>query len=347
MTCHPVKVSIVIPVYNIGATIGSTLESIFAQTEPSFEIICVNDGSTDNGETLAILNSYAAKDSRVRVITQKNGGPETARTHGLSLAQGKFVYVCDQDDLLHPQLLEYCLWVAETYHVEFVAFRYRPFHGDIPHIDSLPQNFASIPLLVADDNIRKTSPTTYLNTHKFHIDSWVQFSSTELARKVPFTVGTSLSRPFALIKRASRWARSTAILYFYNDNQQTSMSHRTISLAGVEDLRKEAQAFFDVYADERANGDPIGLWAQQCRGYLIKRIKITYNAIQRGKSLTREERRLRLQLFTTILYEFFIKKKVPFHYVAFRHKLPYILLLIRFYSICKKREASCIKASRK
>lgn len=336
MTSTSVKVSIVIPVYNIGDVIGRTLESIFAQTESSFEIICVNDGSTDGGKTLAVLDSYAAKDSRIRVITQKNAGPDVARSYGVTLANGKYVYVCDQDDILHPQLLEYCLWVVETYRVEFLAFCHQSFADEDCQINPLPGDFALIPHIVADSTLRKTSPQDYLRAHQLHIDPWVHFSSAELARKVLFSADTSLSRPFALIQMASRWVLSSAILYFYNRSQQNSMTHCSVSLERIARLRKEVQTFFDLYAEERAKGDPIGLWEQQCQNYMIKLVKMTYNMIRCGKSLSKQARNERLQLFTNILYDFFAEKKIAFRHVAFKHKIAYILLFIKFFPSYKK-----------
>lgn len=75
------KVSIVIPVYNVEKFLPECLDSIIAQTFSDFEVICVNDGSTDN--SLAILQEYANKDSRFKIISQENQGPGIARSHAI------------------------------------------------------------------------------------------------------------------------------------------------------------------------------------------------------------------------------------------------------------------------
>jgi glycosyltransferase involved in cell wall biosynthesis len=98
------KVSIIIPVYNTEAYLERALTSVLSQTYRDFEAICVNDGSTDN--SLAILESYAQKDSRIKIISQDNQGLSMARNNGLKEAQGEYVYFFDSDDALHPQMLE-------------------------------------------------------------------------------------------------------------------------------------------------------------------------------------------------------------------------------------------------
>lgn len=98
-------VSVVIPVYNASRFLRACLDALLGQTFSDFELICVNDGSTD--DSLAILNEYAARDARVRVITKKNegGGAASARNLGLSLAEGTYVQFLDSDDFFEPDML--------------------------------------------------------------------------------------------------------------------------------------------------------------------------------------------------------------------------------------------------
>ena len=79
----------VIPVYNIERHLRKCLDSVVGQTLKNLEIICVDDGSTD--ESPRILAEYAARDSRVRVITQENGGPGAARNTGMEQADGEYL----------------------------------------------------------------------------------------------------------------------------------------------------------------------------------------------------------------------------------------------------------------
>lgn len=92
------KVSIIIPCYNAGEYIKQCLESIINQTYTDLEIICINDGSTD--ETPKILEEFALLDQRVIVINQENKGISAARNSGLRLVTGEFVMFVDSDDWL-------------------------------------------------------------------------------------------------------------------------------------------------------------------------------------------------------------------------------------------------------
>ena len=102
-------VSIIIPVYNLENHIENCLKSIISQTYENFEIICVDDGSTD--KSAAIIKSYAASDSRVKYFYHDNAGVSVARNHGLEIASGGFIMFVDGDDYLHFQAVE--LFVKE------------------------------------------------------------------------------------------------------------------------------------------------------------------------------------------------------------------------------------------
>lgn len=98
------KVSIVIPVYNTGKYLTKCLESVCAQTLQDIEIICVNDGSTDN--SAKILADHAARDERVRVIEQVNSGELAARNSGIQAARGEWIGFVDSDDWISPDMYE-------------------------------------------------------------------------------------------------------------------------------------------------------------------------------------------------------------------------------------------------
>ena len=89
-------ISIIIPVYNVEQYLYKCLQSVVNQTYKNLEIICVNDGSTDN--SINILEEFAQKDTRVRIITQKNGGLSNARNTGIDNAAGDYIMFLDSDD---------------------------------------------------------------------------------------------------------------------------------------------------------------------------------------------------------------------------------------------------------
>ncbi|MBR6099633.1 glycosyltransferase family 2 protein [bacterium] len=98
------KVSVIIPVYNVENYLRKCLDSVVNQTLQDIEIICINDGSTDN--SLQILNEYAQKDNRIIVINKENQGVSAARNDGIEKAGGEFIMFLDSDDYFMPEACE-------------------------------------------------------------------------------------------------------------------------------------------------------------------------------------------------------------------------------------------------
>lgn len=98
------RVSIITPCYNGERFIGETIESVLGQTYANWEMLIVDDGSRDR--TAAIASGYAAKDARIRLIRQKNGGTANARNNAIRQAEGRYIALLDADDLWEPDFLE-------------------------------------------------------------------------------------------------------------------------------------------------------------------------------------------------------------------------------------------------
>ena len=98
------NISIIIPVYNAESTVKRMLDSIMAQTLTDFEVLMIDDGSTDNSGR--ILDSYASKDARFIAFHKSNGGVGSARQYGLERAQGEYVIHADSDDWVEQNMLE-------------------------------------------------------------------------------------------------------------------------------------------------------------------------------------------------------------------------------------------------
>ena len=98
------KISVIIPCYNVQDYLAQCLDSVLSQTLKSIEIICINDGSTD--DTLKILNKYTQKDKRIKVISRSNKGLGATRNEGVHLANGKYLFFLDSDDWIDKTCLE-------------------------------------------------------------------------------------------------------------------------------------------------------------------------------------------------------------------------------------------------
>lgn len=98
------KLSIIVPIYNREKYLRKCLDSVINQTLKEIEIICVNDGSTDG--SLEIINEYAKKDNRVKIINKENGGVASARNAGMNVATAEYYTFIDSDDLLDNDAYE-------------------------------------------------------------------------------------------------------------------------------------------------------------------------------------------------------------------------------------------------
>lgn len=126
-----VKVSVIIPVYNTEDYIGECIESVINSTLRDIEIICVDDGSQDR--SLEILNSYAEKDGRIKVIAKENGGPSQARNVALDIAQGEYISFLDSDDYFEPYALEYLYCEAKANDLDDLFFSAETFADSDAH----------------------------------------------------------------------------------------------------------------------------------------------------------------------------------------------------------------------
>ena len=113
-------VSVVVPVYNMEKYLRDCLDSILGQTMRDMEILCVNDGSTDASQT--VLEEYAARDDRIRIIRQENMGLSAARNTGARNAGGKYLYFMDSDDILEREALATLYERAERDDLTIVYF---------------------------------------------------------------------------------------------------------------------------------------------------------------------------------------------------------------------------------
>ncbi len=123
-----IKVSIVLPCYNVEKYIRKALDSVLAQTLEEWEGILIDDGATDS--TGSICDEYTVKDRRFKVIHQTIQGVSCARNVGIKESSGELLYFMDPDDWIEPQCLEKCYKTYKEYGCDMVHFGYRLWQGD-------------------------------------------------------------------------------------------------------------------------------------------------------------------------------------------------------------------------
>ncbi len=117
-----VKISVIMPVYQVEKYVRKAIESIQAQTLKEFEFLIVDDGTLDNSGK--ICDEYAAKDHRIHVIHKENGGAPSARNAAMEIAVGKYFYFMDSDDWVEPTMLEDMYKLAEEHQLEMLVAGY-------------------------------------------------------------------------------------------------------------------------------------------------------------------------------------------------------------------------------
>lgn len=151
-------VSVIMPVYNAAETLSQTLSSLRAQTYTHFECICVNDGSRDN--SLEIVQDFATRDVRFKVINQRNLGPSAARNRGIYAATGDIVMFIDADDTYKPYTIERAVDIFVEKHPDVITFGF----------DVEPNTFAPISMRELQTP-RAGEFSGYSNTCIFHSNS--------------------------------------------------------------------------------------------------------------------------------------------------------------------------------
>ena len=115
-----VKVSVILPIYNVAPYLDETFTALINQSLKEIEIIAVNDGSNDDSEN--IIKKYAQQDTRISYFNQENQGQSAARNLALKHAKGEYIYFMDSDDVINTEALQLCFDYAEKTKADFIFF---------------------------------------------------------------------------------------------------------------------------------------------------------------------------------------------------------------------------------
>ncbi|MBP7020365.1 MAG: glycosyltransferase family 2 protein [Planctomycetes bacterium] len=173
------KISIILPCYNAGEYLHRSIPNCLHQTLKDIEIICVNDGSTDN--TAEILQEYANKDNRIKIITQENQGTLVARKRGMEHAIGEYCMFLDQDDFYELYACQELYQWIEQQKVDMVDCRY-----NIIEQDNTVHNWSLSSLAYQKLNSLEALEKIVDNRSNFHsvIYIWKKILSHTLYKKV-------------------------------------------------------------------------------------------------------------------------------------------------------------------
>lgn len=191
-------VSIIVPVYNVAGEIRNCIKSVQQQTYQHWELLVVNDGSTDDGAT--IVENLVREDSRIRLIEQQNGGVSKARNTGLGAASGVYITFLDGDDMWEPTFLEELISAKGKYNVDMVYCGYSHLYtGGLKRGFSYPYSNGNILM----DVINKKT--------QIHIGAILVDRSLITQRNLSFTEGCLVAQDQEFIKKLVYWAKVQAV----------------------------------------------------------------------------------------------------------------------------------------
>lgn len=234
-------VSVIVPVYNVEKYLPQCLDNLLRQNFLPFEIICVNDGSTDSCSE--ILRRYAAKDRRIHLICQNNRGLSAARNAGLKKAKGQYVLFVDSDDFLHPETLSSLYRQIIHCNADICIFGYFPYDDDGVKTANLP---------AAHYRKNENSTFTYqqiIGQIFSRVAVWCKLYRLDFIRKhkIEFPEGLVFEDVIFHIKTITSAEKICLLnrpLYYYRTDNTASITHVSAATSQLFDI---VEAFDMVY----------------------------------------------------------------------------------------------------
>ena len=208
-------VSVIVPVYNCDKYLNRTIDSILTQTYNNFEVILINDGSTDRSRQ--ICEDYLLKDTRIRLINKNNQGVSVARNIGINNANGKYICFVDADDYIEKNMLEDCVNLIEINNADIICFNRRDIYNDY-----------KIERIIYNNNMLKEDIINGIFNRRLPVAIWDKFYRKNLWNNVQFPnikKSEDLFVLFDIIFRAKKIIATKSIYYNYNKQNLYSLTH--------------------------------------------------------------------------------------------------------------------------
>ena len=233
------KISVIVPVYRVEATLARCVDSIIRQNYTDFEIILVDDGSPDSSGK--ICDELAASDSRIKVIHKENGGVSSARNAGLDIAQGDYVCFIDSDDYVADNYLELMYSAAARESADIVIGGFEYVFPDGKCIKE------TLPAIVHDSG-SAVHGLFRESKNGLYVLAWNKLYKKELWEEERFPVGRLHEDEFVahrLLYKSKKTVMIEDVVYYYSLNPQSIMHNRDEkSYCDFLDALQERKAFF-------------------------------------------------------------------------------------------------------
>lgn len=298
-------VSVIIPVYNTEKYLKACIDSVIQQTLVSFEVILVDDGSTDS--SASICDSYAAKYHHIKAIHIQNSGPATAKNEGLKIAQGNYIALTDSDDKMEPLMLHKMVSAGYGHNADIICCNYKQIdeQGRVSHLNSTNQQY------VLD---HEKGLIHFFSKDKIYSQCWTKLYKRQMLveHHIENDPGLRTDEDFIFNIRAFTYAQKTIIV----DEPLYEYTHRENSLAHAYFKKNISQ-----YIDNR-----------------IKRVQVTQEAVKSETETIREWSIVHIIMYynellgkVALFPEYYIDKRIKeiLHFIKRNKKI-----LNNHYKIC-------------
>lgn len=264
------EISVIVPVYNVEKYLEKCIDSILNQTFKDFELILINDGSTDNsGE---ICNHYANIDNRIHVINKENGGLSDARNHGIKIASGKYLCFIDSDDYIHPQMLEILYQDILKHQADITCCNFLRVYEN--------QNIESykISILQEEQIYTGIELIEHLSNRVEFVIAWNKLYKKELFNQIAYKVGVKHEDEYIihhLLLQTKKFVYRNCELYYYVQRCGSIMDSQKsiVNLDGIFMYRerwKSCSYFVDKKVQDKLCYTYINYFLKQFKKYMIK-----------------------------------------------------------------------------
>ena len=239
-------VSVIVPIFNTGKYLQDCLDSIIGQTYKNLEILLIDDGSTD--ESGKICDMYSTRDTRIKAFHRENQGVSAARNFGIEHCTADWLMFVDADDVLHRELINTVLSIAEQQNSDIVEFGYKKFIDQPPNVDVIDYKLESF-------SGREMLRNLFMPGMGIQTDAvWSKIYRKELWNTIRFPLNKRFedtATSYQVLYKAKKVIYINAELYFYRINEESFT-------AGEYDLRQFNQIeamedrckFLKMYSDE-------------------------------------------------------------------------------------------------
>jgi len=233
-------ISIIVPVYNVEEYLQRCIDSILNQSFKNFELILVNDGSTDN--SLKICKEYLLNDPRVKIINKENGGLSSARNAGINIAKGRYIGFVDSDDWINKEMYKILYELCEKNNSDIAECRYTVTTGNEMNLDNSSN-------LITILNNEEAIKSLYTNTSYGSVVSWNKLYRCELFKDIKFPEGKLNEDQFTTYKlyyKSNKIVLIDKVLYYYFQSTKSIMrSEFTLKKLDAIEAIESSHKFFE------------------------------------------------------------------------------------------------------